>query len=146
MKMQTTQLGIIITPIGFKTMKHEDFYNEYKQLQAKEIAELRRCLEAHGDEYDWDAPEHEDECRPIICVMSYMRERLTENEKLLISQAVCDLESGNHLLRERTVEQKKMISEVCIAIDTDERKRDDRQTLIVEQVKMCTDPDYKPQN
>ena len=49
-------------------MKHQSFYDEYKKLHAKDIAELRRCLEAHGGMYDWDAPEHVGECCPIITV------------------------------------------------------------------------------
>ena len=49
-------------------MKHQSYYDEYKKLHAKDIAELRRCLEVHGGEYDWNAPEHEDECCPIITV------------------------------------------------------------------------------
>lgn len=49
-------------------MKHQSYYDEYKKLHAKDIAELRRCLEVHGGEYDWNAPVHEKECRPIITV------------------------------------------------------------------------------
>lgn len=174
-------------------MKHQSYYDEYKKLHAKDIAELRRCLEAHGGEYDWNAPEHEDECCPIITVgldyyvgdvdvkrvyfdndgnikihadehdgwadmtfgpedvqfghidyiMDYMREILTDNEKHLICQAVCDLETGNHLLRKRSDEQKSMIVEVDNALDTPEDERDERQRLIVEQVKLFTDPNYE---
>ena len=49
-------------------MKHQSYYDEYKKLHAKDIAELHRCLEVHGGEYDWNAPEHENECSPIITV------------------------------------------------------------------------------
>ena len=148
-------------------MKHQSYYQVYKATQAFEIAELRRCLEAHGGVYDWNDETDENESKPIICVgldyyvgdvdvnkvyfdekgnikihanehdgwadmtfdpedvmfshldfiMSYMREILTEHEKELIAQAICDLETGNHLLRKRTVEQKMMIAEVDKAID-----------------------------
>ena len=48
-------------------MKYQDYYNDYKEIQALEIAELHRCIEAHGGEYDWNAPEHENEYKPIVC-------------------------------------------------------------------------------
>lgn len=171
-------------------MKHKSYHESFKAVQALEIAELRRCLEAHGGEYDWSDERHE---APIVCVsfdyyvgdvdvkrvwiengiikvhasehdgyadftfdvgdimfshidfiMDYMEEILTEGERSLICQAVCDLETGNHLLRERSAEQKEMIAEVCEALNTIEEKRDDRQELIVECVKAFTGPNYEP--
>lgn len=175
-------------------MKHQSYYDEYKKLHAKDIAELRRCLEVHGGEYDWNAPEHEDECRPIITVgldyyvgdvdvkrifidkndqirveadehdgwadmefsiddvhfghveyiMDYMVEKLSDEEKCLISKAVMDLETGHHLLYARTSEEKQMISEVLLAINTHDSERTGRQNLIYEEYMRCTDPDYEP--
>lgn len=76
-------------------------------------------------------------------IVSYMREMLTEDEKVLVSQAICDLETGNHLLRHRSIEQRSMIIEVNDALDTPEDKRNERQKLIVEQVKACTVPNFE---
>ena len=173
-------------------MKHQSFYDDYRQLHAKDIAELRRCLEAHGGVYDWDAPEHEDECNPIVTVgidsyvgdvdvrkvwindrneikvyakehdgycegefdvddihfghvefiMDYMKEILTEHERELICDAACDLESGNHLLRPRDEEHRCMIDELIHTLNTPADKRDERQNLIFEEYRLCTDYDY----
>ncbi len=49
-------------------MKHQSYYQSYKALQAFEIKELRRCLEAHGGSYNWNDEAHENETKPIICV------------------------------------------------------------------------------
>lgn len=49
-------------------MRHTSYFNEYKALQRKEIQELEKCLKKCGGAYDWNDDEHEDECRPIICV------------------------------------------------------------------------------
>lgn len=47
-------------------MKHKSFYDEYGKIAAKEIAELHKCLEAHGGSFNWQDNVKIDE--PIITV------------------------------------------------------------------------------
>ena len=169
-------------------MKHQSYYETYKATQALEIAELHRCLEAHGGVHEWG----DETLMPIVCIstnyytgdvrvtevyidgnghlkinadeidgwcqftidpeevmyghidfiIDYMGEILTNDEKRLICQAACDLESGNYLIRKRTDEQLKMIEEVLKAINAPEEKRTERQKLIAEEYRLCTDFDY----
>lgn len=49
-------------------MKHQSFYDEYGKIAAKEIKELRRCLEAHGGSFDWDFDSDSDINPPCIAV------------------------------------------------------------------------------
>lgn len=41
---------------------------------------------------------------------------LTENEKKMVGQAAADLETGNHLLRPRSIEYRIFLNELCEAL------------------------------
>ena len=67
---------------------------------------------------------------------------LTDEERTLVSQAAADLESGNHLLHERTEAERAMLSELAVTLDTPKWERNERQLEIAEVYKLCTDYDY----
>lgn len=50
-------------------MKHTDFYNKYREIEAMERAELKKAVMAHGGEFRFvneDGEEIEGICAPII--------------------------------------------------------------------------------
>lgn len=65
---------------------------------------------------------------------------LTEKEKELISQIVCDLETGNHLLRPRSEEYWAFSKEFAEAHMT--QTPNEKQKEILEYYRQCTDYHY----
>lgn len=63
---------------------------------------------------------------------------LTEQEKHMVCQVACDLETGNHLLgRPRPEGYRPFMSEVCIALDTPKEERNPRQEMLCEEYNKC---------
>ena len=75
----------------------------------------------------------------IEFISEYLPE-LNDEEKRLISIAATDLETGNHLLRERDKTLLDMMNELVDALNAE--KPDSRQREIVEQYRLCTDYEY----
>ena len=67
---------------------------------------------------------------------------MTPKEISLIEKAACDLQTGNHLIRERTDEEYAMIGEVILALSTPKVRLTERQKEILEHYRLCTDYDY----
>lgn len=70
---------------------------------------------------------------------------LTSMEKSLVSSAAADLATGRYLLDERTQEQRDMIAEVSTALEKEIYDLTDRENLILEEYKCCTDYEYAKQ-
>ncbi len=67
---------------------------------------------------------------------------MTELEKKLICKAAMDLETGHHLLYERSGNEISMINEVLETLATPIELMSDRQKEIYEEYRLCTDYDY----
>lgn len=66
---------------------------------------------------------------------------LSEQELEIISQIVCDIESGNHLLCERSKEYILYTTTWKNAMNTPLKKRTPKQKQIVEYTDACKNPD-----
>ena len=69
---------------------------------------------------------------------------ITKHESVLIGSAVQDLETGHHLLYQRSKSQFDMIREVVDAKKSE--NPDDRQKEILELMRIRTDYDYAKEN
>ena len=67
---------------------------------------------------------------------------MTELEKELICKAAMDLETGHHLLYERSGDEISMINEVLETLATPIELMSDRQKEIYEEYRLCTDYNY----
>ena len=67
--------------------------------------------------------------------------KLTDKEKQLISEVAIDIESGNHLLHQRTQEHKEMMYWVSIALK-ETPKEHFKMKLIRDWYNHCTNPCY----
>ena len=68
-----------------------------------------------------------------------MKSLLTDEERSLISQAVMDHETGNHLLYKRPDEYHLIVSEIVDALAA--KQPTERQIEIKAYMKACTSPD-----
>ena len=71
--------------------------------------------------------------------------KLTTMEESLVASAANDLATGRYLLDERTQEQRDMIAEVSTALGKEIYDLTDRENLILEEYKCCTDYEYAKQ-
>lgn len=56
---------------------------------------------------------------------------LTKEEKEILSQIACDQESGNHLLRPRSEEYKKLYNELAKALDGNAYEWSERDMALI---------------
>lgn len=67
---------------------------------------------------------------------------MKELEKKLICKAAMDLETGHHLIYERSGNEILMINEVLEMLATPDELMSDRQKEIYEEYRLCTDYEY----
>lgn len=99
----------------------------YEELNEQDIIVTKDCKRF------WDETEEE------ITIT------LTEEEKHLVSLAAGDIATGRYLLDKRTNEQLEMIAFIQNAIKKEIYDLTDRENLVLEEYKCCTDYEYAKQ-
>ena len=70
--------------------------------------------------------------------------QLTDADKIGLCSAICDLETGNYLIRPRTEMEIKYIQEILVAEHA--KNPTERQKEIIEWRRACTDHEYAEAN
>lgn len=116
-------------------------------VQVGKISIKGNSLECHGhlnEDYSDIEFDIEDVCfGSIEFIIIYLPE-LSSAEILMVQQAAMDLETGNHLLRERSKEQIGIMNELIQALGLRDEERTERQREIVDEYVNCTD--YEKRN